>query len=230
MTKLLATNGLLMPADFPVAAYERVHVKLQARAANLGSIYDHFGGAWNAISIRYLALVDEGDAFSALISAPGSTNAQDRYRQEKSLFGFFGNGFSTLEAYFYGLYAIGAALQPAHFPLVTPRDQQSVSPTKTQESYAQAFPGDVILTSIQSLFTDPAYREWKQVRNVLTHRTAPGRTLFVSVDADTDLPPVWKLNNITLDAKTAPLRRAQLSKLLTMLLEAAAAFVDARLP
>lgn len=229
MTRPLPTNGLLMPPEFPGVAYERVHTKAQTRAMSHPIPYDHFSGAWNALSIRYLALLEEGKNFTDMITAKGATSADDRYRQEKSLFAFFGNGFSTFEACFYGIYALGAMIQGAHFPLATARDQQLVSPVSTQRIYTQVFPGDPILVTFQSLFAHAAYREWKEVRNVLTHRTAPGRTLFVSFDSDADLPPIWKLNNISLDSDTAPSRRTQLSGLLTMLLDSVALFAEARL-
>jgi hypothetical protein len=82
------------------------------------------------------------------------------------------------------------------------------------------------LIAFQSVFADPAYREWKEVRNVLTHRTAPGRTIFVSIDSDEDLPPRWKINDIALDQQTATTRRAHAARMLTGLLEAATVFAE----
>jgi hypothetical protein len=63
------------------------------------------------------------------------------------------------------------------------------------------------------------------VRNVLTHRTAPGRTIFVSIGSDTDLPPRWKIDNISLDENTAASRRTHASRMLGALLSAGADFV-----
>lgn len=223
----LTINGLVMPPEFPAAPFERVLERLRSRASTHANPYEHFCGAWNAISIRYLALIKEGDAFTASIG--GSNDGGDRYQQEHHLFGFFGNGFSAFESYFYGLYAIGSVLQPAQFPLATPKDQQLVSPSSTDRIYKQAFFGDPILGTFQAVFADAAYREWKEIRNILTHRTAPGRTIFVGIGSDEDIAAQWKINNIPLDAQTVTIRRGHASRLLTLLLEAAAVFAQSRI-
>lgn len=218
-----------MPADFPVAPFERVYARLRPRAATHAAQYEHFSGAWNAISFRYWALCAYGEDFTASIDEAGAADNHDqRYRQERHLFGFFSNGFSTFEAFFYGMFAIGAILQPASFPLATPKDQQAVSPSSTERAFTTAFRGDPLLASFQAIFSDAAYREWKEIRNVLTHRTAPGRRIFVSIESDEVLPARWKINDIPLDRNTAATRRAHAARLLGVVLEAAATFVEVR--
>jgi hypothetical protein len=227
MSQPLTINGLLMPPDFPAAAYERTYARARLRAQTHASAYDHFGSAWNAVSFRFMALVNDGDEFATSIDAlDGAANLDQRYRQERHLFGFFSNGFSAFEAFFYGMFAIGALVRPADFSLATPKDQQAISPVSTNRAYMRAFPGDPILAAFQSLFTDSAYQELKEVRNVLNHRTAPGRTIFVSIGSDEDLPPRWKINDIPLDGQMAANRRAHHARLLGMLLDAAAAFAE----
>lgn len=227
MGQPLAINGLLMPPDFPTAAFERAYARARRKASASTVLYDHFSAAWNAISFRYLDLCAEGDGFTASITAPpGVASFEQRYRQERHLFGFFSTGFSAFEAYFYGMFAIGGMLQPSDFPLSSPKEQQAVSPASANRTYERAFPGDPILNTFQSIFADVAYREWKEVRNVLTHRTAPGRTIFVSIGSDEDLPPRWKINNIVLDESTAASRRTHASRMLGTLLNAAADFIE----
>lgn len=227
MGQPLVLNGLLMPPDFPTAAFERAYARAGRKARSSAALYEHFSAAWNAISFRYLALCSEGDDFTASITAPDSVaSLEQRYRQERYLFGFFSAGFSAFEAYFYGMFAIGGMLKTSDFPMSTSKEQQAVSPTSTSRTYERAFPGDAILTGFQSMFTDAAYREWKEVRNVLTHRTAPGRTIFVSIGSDEDLPPRWKINNIVLDENTAASRRTHASRMLGALLSAGADFVE----
>ena len=227
MSQPLAINGLLMPPDFPTSAYERTYARARLRAQTHASAYDHFASAWNAISFRYMALSADGDEFTASINAPsGAANIAQRYQQERHLFGFFSNGFSAFEAFFYGMYAIATLIRPADFSLATPRDQQAISPASTNRAYTRSFVGDPILGAFQLLFTDSAYRELKEVRNILNHRTAPGRTIFVSVGSDEDLPPRWKINNISLDGQMAGNRRAHHARLMGTLLGAAAVFAE----
>ncbi|MBZ0255102.1 hypothetical protein K8I31_03520, partial [bacterium] len=62
--------------------------------------------------------------------------------------------------------------------------------------------------------------DWREVRNVLTHRAAPGRIFFASVGGGTAIADQWKIKSITLDVHMAPARRAELSRLISDLLEA----------
>lgn len=230
MPQPLKVNGLLMPPDFPTTLFERVYSRARLRSTSHVSAYEHFNAAWNAISFRYLALCNDGDAFTASVSAPdGGASLQERYQQERHLFGFFSNGFSAFESFFYGMFAIGALLHPVDFPLATPKEQQAVSPASTDRAYARAFVGDPILATFAAVFTDAAYREWKEVRNILTHRTAPGRTIFVSVESDEDLLARWKINDIPLGRETASVRRGHAARMLSALLNAAAVFTETRI-
>jgi hypothetical protein len=129
MGQPLAINGLPMPPDFPTAAFERTYARARRKASSNVTLYEHFGAAWNAISFRYLDLCSEGDDFTASITAPDSAaSLEQRYRQERHLFGFFSAGFSAFEAYFYGMFAIGGMLKPSDFPMSSPKEQQAVSP------------------------------------------------------------------------------------------------------
>jgi hypothetical protein len=152
-----------------------------------------------------------------------------RCPQERDLFGFFSNGFSVLEATFFGLFSLGAFLSAANFPIKTPKDQQRISPSSTAAAMLKAFPGDPINQTISATISDRAYLEWREVRNVLTHRAAPGRTFFVGIGGDDELPDLWKILSIPLDLKMAPSRRAELSRLLTIVLRAVEQFSKSRL-
>jgi len=219
-----------MPSEFPAAPFERVYLRMRASLAGQHPpAFEHFSSAWNALSFRYLGLAAEGEDFTKSITSPeGSRGLEHRYLQERHLFGFFSNGFSAFESYFYGMFAIGALIRPPDFPLATPKDQQNVSPGSTERAYLRSFPGDPLLSAFAATFADAAYREWREVRNVLTHRTAPGRTIFVSIGSDDDLPPLWKINNIPLDAATAATRKGHAARMLSRLLDATALFVEAR--
>lgn len=216
----LKTNGLLMPVDFPTAQYNDVYERTLSQVTASPAIHEQFAGAWNAVAYRFQAMADDEIAFTSLVvqTAP---EPPIRYQQERSLFGFFSNGFSVFEATFYGVFALGALLSPADFPIATPRDQQRIAPHSTLAALAKAFPAEPLNTAISNLLADTQFLEWREIRNVLTHRAAPGRTFFVSIGdpSETPLPDEWKLKGIPLDDKMAPMRRAQLSGQLDELLD-----------
>ena len=75
---------------------------------------------------------------------------------------------------------------------------------------------------------DPAYQRWRDMRNVLTHRAAPGRRVYVGLGAD-DAPPVeWKLNGLPLDSGLVPNHQRELSQLIGDVLSAAVTFLATR--
>ena len=226
----LQTNGLVVPNDFPAVAYGEIH-KLVVGSWSTHALYEHYAGAWNAVAYRFRALVDYGDTFIDSLKTYGTApEPEERYQQEKSLFGFFSSGFSTFESLFYGLFTIGAFVAPAAFPLLTPKDQQQVSPTRTKDAFTKAFATDPIVTAITGTLAAPDFQKWREIRNVLTHRTAPGRRMYVSIGSDDVPPDEWKLNNVPLDASIISSNRYALARLLKELLTAAETFVIARLP
>jgi hypothetical protein len=224
----LTPNGLIPHRDFPYEAYEAVHAAVAARWSGAAS-YHQYSGAWNALAYRFHGSVDAGAKFQRSLSDFGPHPApHQRYQQEEALFNFFSNGFAAFEALFYGLFAIGSFIDAVTFPLATPREQQRVSPSHTNDAFERAFPGDPLLDAFTSLFNDPAYQRWRDMRNVLTHRAAPGRRMYVGIGSD-DAPPVeWKLNDLPLNSELVPKHLRELAELISGVILAAKTFLAAQ--
>jgi len=223
----LTLNGLIPHPDFPAPLYEGVHAEVAAKWSGAVS-YRHYSSAWNALAYRFHGAVDAGDVFQRSLKRHGAHPApQQRFQQETALFNFFSNGSAAFEALFYGLFAVGSLIDAAAFPLETPREQQRVSPSHTNDAYKRAFPGDPILCSFTRLFSDPTYQRWRDMRNVLTHRAAPGRRMYVGLGSD-DAPPVeWKLNDLPLDSAMVPKHQSELAELISGVLSATKTFITA---
>lgn len=224
----LTLNGLAPHVDFPLELYEAVHAAVVARWSTAAS-YQQYSGAWNALAYRFHGAVEAGTKFQKSLSDSGSHPApQQRFQQEEALFNFFSNGFAAFEALFYGLFAIGSFINPGAFPLGTQKEQQRVSPSHANEIFKRAFPSDPILSAFVNLFNDPAYQRWRDMRNVLTHRAAPGRRIYVGIGRN-DTPPVeWKLNGLPLDAALVPGHQIELARLIAHVLSAAGKFLATR--
>ncbi|MCO4090748.1 MAG: hypothetical protein HEQ34_02195 [Sphingorhabdus sp.] len=221
----LTPNGLIPHADFPRKPYEAVHSAVLAQWSDSG-VYHEYSGAWNAVAFRFHGSVDAGTKFQKSLRDSGPHPAPlQRYQQEEALFSFFSNGFAAYEAFFYGLFAIGSFIHPAAFPLSTAKERQRISPSFTQATFVKAFPGDQILDDIQSVFDEVSYQQWRDTRNILTHRAAPGRRMYVGIGI-ADAPPVeWKLNELPLDAQLIPTHQAQLAQHLATVLTATTSFL-----
>lgn len=221
----ITTLGINMPVEFPITPYETIHAII-APPRSKDPLYQHYAGAWNALAIRFRAAFEYGDNFVESFKAHGAVPPpEERYDQEKMLFNFFNSGFSVIESTFYALYVIGAFLKPGDFPLTTMKNQKDVSPQSTERVFAKSFPKDPILSTFQQLFSDQEYIQWRDYRNILTHRTAPGRLIQVSVGKNPPHPTIWKLNNKPFDDSIAIEGKKELTRLLTKLLEASEIFV-----
>jgi hypothetical protein len=67
------------------------------------------------------------------------------------------------------------------------------------------------------------------MRNVLTHRAAPGRRVYVGIGTD-DAPPVeWKLNDLPLNDALVPKHQGELAHLISDVVLAAERFLTTRI-
>src|SRR5258707_82886 len=89
---------------------QRVLAKLSG-----GPNRDNFIGALRAVSYRYRAATEYADDYLSTLSAPDLN--ENRYSQEKALLGFFVSGLAAVESFYFGVYFIGAHVQPAAFGL-----------------------------------------------------------------------------------------------------------------
>lgn len=195
----LTINGLNMHNTFPVKYYENIHEIIVLLYRN-NEFYEHYSGSWNALAYRYQAVIYHGEEFIKSLKMYGATpNPLNRSIQERLLFDFYSSSFSSFEAMFYGLYSIGHFISPEHFPISSPKDQQNISIITTRKSYLKAFPDDQILKSFDKIIYDSQYIKIKEIRNVLSHRTAPGRRTFLGLGIKDSPTTEWKLNNIPLD-------------------------------
>lgn len=234
MPTVLSMIGLEMPDDFPGQQFNRISAKTQHLGSSptaTAAAYWELSGALRALAYRYRAVIEHGDAFTALIVSHGaSPPAEIRCQQEQSLFDFFSAGFSALDSLFYAAFALGTCIDPAAFPLATDKERRRVSPDRTVNAYRERFPTGQPLLAIQELANSSAFTGWRDVRNILTHRAAPGRTFYVSVGSDDETPvDTWKPFDIPLDYRLTADRRAALSSLLQSPMTALAELAEAHL-
>ncbi len=220
-----------LPEDFPSAAYGAVQACMQNRRPENEDLWDQYGGAWRAIAYRYRTCAESDEAFTRSIKIQGGTPpAPYRYEQERDLFLFFVSGWSSLEAFCYGIYAITAFITPENFPMGTNSERRDVNPKSTSKRLQDIFPGEQLTSTLNSVLATPEMREWKEIRNVLIHRTHPGREISVGgPPADPSTSSRWKVG-IDIDVKTTSVRRSRLSDTLSQLLRDAAKFAQQQLP
>ena len=222
---VLSINGLSTRNDFPASPFEALYKKLGGAYGGRPEYDVLVFGALNAIAYRFHALAEYDRSFTASINAHGTDFGQpSRYEQERDLFGFFSNVNSVFDAFCFALFAVGALIQPADFPLA---DEWKVNCGRTREAYRKAFPADPILSVLENMAKDTALIELRTIRNILTHRGVGGRALMATTGPPASSDRIPRLN-IPLDVTTTSTRRSQVAGLLCFGLEAARKFVESR--
>ena len=167
-------------------------------------VREEFEAAWLALAHRFAAFSDACHALEA---------AHTERAQDAALFGAFSNGVACIESCCYGLFAIGAWLEPARFPLASPGDKRNATVGATMRQFGEVF-HDAELTRV--LFWWLNSREfgwWKETRTMLAQRVAPMSGAG------------WELRGVTLDVQTLREKRAWLGELLGTVLHEADVFV-----
>ena len=225
MTKKLSPNGINKPKDFPIDSYESIYKEIVSKKSS-DTNYHHFSGAWNALAYRYKAMIDHGDAFTESLKEYGTApEPEQRYQQEKNLFDFFNACFSCFESLSYALYIVGYFISPSNFEISTPKHLQSITPKKTKELFEKTFSSEDIVIELNNLSNNPEYQKIREIRNILAHRTAPGRTLYVSTGSENSPATEWKLNNSPLDNSLITNSQKNVSDFLEILLESFDKFI-----
>lgn len=212
----------LMPGDFAAAPYEAIHRRMDTKKDTHPDSWAQYAGAWNAIVYRFRSCADHDRAFTKSVKRSGSAPPQPgRYIQERELFDFFMNGLAAIESFCYGLFVIASIVDAQNFPIRTPADMRSINPENTARQFATAFPAELITTALQQMLNEQNFKDWKEIRNILVHRAAPGRTILLSTRRT--LNDLW-LKGIPINRNTTASRRQWLAGTLNSLLVAAEVF------
>jgi hypothetical protein len=227
----LSTIGLVMPPGFPSEDYDAVNSAVSRHQSHHPSEVSQFVGGWLGVAYRFLSCTDYDAAFRSSVSRPGGDAPPhpERYKQEKWLFGFFATGLSTLESLCYGLFAVGAITRPKDFRFVGPSDWRRVTPSWTRRQFASAFPQHSLTNMLEELMGSRKFHEWNEVRNILVHRSAPGRTISGTTSSAHQRRPALWVQGITLDERTTTFRRNWLAQQLSQLMSAARRFAEVHL-
>jgi hypothetical protein len=224
-------SRLTLPPAFPDDLFGVVKDRVATKAPIGSSSVEHLGGSYNGVRYRLKACADYSEEFTHSINTFGeSPPFIQRYQQERSLFGFFVSGYSVLDSFSFFMYTAAAQIDPTHFPMQKPGHLKGISCKTTPDVFAKAFSGEAIATELTKLIADPTFTQWDDFRNILAHRTAPGRAFYASFGTSIPDPPAdWKIApaaNLKIDADLTQCRLAWLVNTLAKLVSAADVFAQ----
>ena len=109
-----------------------------------------------------------------------------------------------------------------------------MTPPKVAAAYRTAYATEPVTAQLGRVESSDEFREWGKIRNILSHRGAPGRV--VTLGGGHDDPIDWKLpvsdaqTTIPLDAAGLIRRREWLGQSVTAVISSAGLFVRTHLP
>jgi hypothetical protein len=169
------TIGIEVPEEFPYVAYEAVHDRLRDLRLTYPIPWREYSGGWNAVASRFTMALASEQRFIVSIRANPNPSHEERQLQEESLFGFFVAGLATIDSFAYATFAIGAMLRPDSFPVERPENLRAIGLESLGRALAGSFPQAELAGRVSALPEDDGLRRWRDIRNILAHRTLPAR-------------------------------------------------------
>jgi len=211
-----SNHAITLPHDFPAASYQAFRSTGSSVSANYPNEWAEISAGWNALSFRFRACAEHEYAFTYSVKKFGiAPPPEQRFIQEREIFGFFVTGLSVIECVCYVAYFLGGAARPASFPNTSAKDRKWITPASAHSIFSNAFPNDKITLALDNILQSSTYKEWRTIRNILAHRSAPPRGFSVSISVGATGSGLagsadWA-SNVQLDDTLCSSRRAWLS-------------------
>lgn len=226
---MLSTIGVPAPSDFPSTSYEATYRRVLSNRQKNEFATVEFISAWCAIAHRFLDCLAHDRTYTDVARSHGeSPPSEERHFQERALFSFFVSGMAVLESFCYGLFAMASLVNAARFPMASPADLRAIDPWVTRDKFKSRYRREPLSRSLDDLLGSSEWEAWREVRNVLSHRSSPGRTFrrtvtsgFGVVPSSKAGPTTWDQFLIVIDINTTATRRAWLAKQLSELVQGA---------
>jgi hypothetical protein len=139
----------------------------------------HFFHAAKSASIARLVALDRIIPEFERLSKEGRTT-QRMFEEDQLLFGFFTNALPAIESFCFGAYFVGTALRKSGFD--PNPDLVSVSPKKTLKCFRDFYSNSPFTKTLRRCIWSQDYGTISAIRNLLSHRLGPGRTIRPMVD------------------------------------------------
>lgn len=229
MTKRSTRFGFDVPDDFPIKRLEAVHVKADKIHGSQLAVWREWAGGVNGTVYRFMSAAAASDEWADTYSDRPSIDLN--IRQDQLLFEFFAAALSSLECLAYGLAAIGEFLRPTAFTVT--QNPKQITFDFAANTFSKEYPGDPLAQRLQSVNRGAEMKDLRDTRNILVHRSAPGRTFSETLttsptgDSASIGPTTWL--GQALSAATTQRPRSWIAESLDQILEAAEAFASREL-
>jgi hypothetical protein len=191
---LKGAGGLNVPGELDTDALDAIRSRAALHKAKSEVAVSLFASAWNALGYRVRAAHDLNEEFRAVMALGDAPPAEERYRQEQTLFNFTTAALSTLECLYFGAYCLGHLIDPTVFPITKDSDLKFY-PKDVSPRYAKSFASDPLTTSLSSIVASKEFADLSDLRAVLFHHGALSRRIQMSTGGPPELSGAFVASN-----------------------------------
>jgi hypothetical protein len=224
---------LEMPSEFPTRAYDSALNRLTV--GGLSSLTaEHCRAGWLGVGFRYLAVVEGDERFAESLREHGSAPPMpERVDQEHALFQFSAAACSVIECFAYSVHSAAAGLGVPGFRVSAESDRRGVNRTTTATRLETDLPNHVLPKTLVAVLGSTQWEALTITRNVLLHRAAPPRQVFLTNVPGVDRPSeirqsVHRGADLVVTPQLTSDRRAWLATSLHGLCDALMSWLDAK--
>lgn len=170
----------VLPEDFPMKTLEKAYRNcIDVIGAENSSVQlMQMGLAGTAYRFRTMAENDEILSTSFKQSGYGPP-AEDYYKQITSQYIFFSAGLSCVDSFFFAMYACAAHCRSKAFGL-TSKDLKKVKIYSVKNNFNKYWNNTDIAIAMNELVASKKFAEWKDIRNILSHRAVIPREILLN--------------------------------------------------
>jgi hypothetical protein len=166
----------LLPASFDVAAYSGVRALAPLVAdpnddtnpAKKNAYLGH-SAAWTGVAVRLGAASEYNSEFAKSIARSTAPPLEERYRQERALYGCLSSTLSAVECAYIAAYCLSSALAPEQLPLTSAKHLNQ-RPQKIAMAFDKWVAGDPFAVMLLTVATSEEIQALADFRNMLAHR------------------------------------------------------------
>lgn len=176
-----------MPPEFDGERYNEINAKLAPFSRSHEPAWRSFASGWMGVAGRFRAAAETNAVFAESIARSTAPPGDERFLQDHALFVFCLAMLSTVECFSFAVYAAGAVIDPAPFPLSTEQDLRFY-PKDVVKALAAAFPNEPLAGSLGETIAHAQYQTILELRNYLGHRGGLPRMSYMSNIPGNDRP------------------------------------------
>lgn len=181
--------GFEMPVGFDVASYDQAYdrVSLITKPTDPNdplkvlkkNSHSSYISAWKGLAIRMRSTVEYDQEFRQLIVLNTAPPLEERYSQERALFGCVASALSAIDCFYMAVYCVAAVLCPSCFALLEAKHLKKY-PMNVAKAYGNWLSTDSFSLLLLQVASSDEFEELKGLRDALAHRGVLPRKISLS--------------------------------------------------